>query len=51
MELKNFKTKKQLLKALEITEQDLQKALSLPYRKGVINKNGKDRRLEKPNQT
>lgn len=51
MELKNFKTQKQLLKALEITEQDLQKALSLPYRKGVINKNGKDRRLEKPNQT
>ncbi len=49
--IKDIKTKRQLIKALEVTEQDLQKSLSLPYRKGVINKNGKDRRLEKPNQT
>lgn len=49
--LKNVKTKRQLLKALEVTEQDLQNALSLPYRKGVISKNGKDRQLEKPNST
>lgn len=50
MNIKNLHTKSQLLNALEVTEQELLAAISLPYSKGTVIKNGKFRRTDKPNK-